>query len=101
MKNNRDSGYSLDPSVRRDESELFGWVAAELEQRTDLSSFDARGTLSLALKVAGFLTRDVGRNELSQTLQSVLPGELRARGIKDAADVCTAIDSLLPTPDLV
>ena len=84
----------LSPETRRraNESELFARVAAELEERTKLNSLEARGTLSLALKVAGFLSRDIGVAELSQALNTVLPGELRARGVTDAVEVCEAID---------
>ena len=84
----------LSPETRRraNESELFTRVAAELEEGTKLNSLEARGTLSLALKVAGFLSRDIGVAELSQTLSTVLPGELRALGVTDATEVCTEIE---------
>ena len=74
------------------ESELFARVAEQLQQRTKLDTLEARGTLSIALKVAGFLPRDVGLEELSRTPNTLLPGELRARGVTDASEVCAAID---------
>ncbi len=80
---------------RSSESELFAQVAAELQRRTKLNDLEARGTLSLALKVAGHLTRDVGPSELLQTVSTVLSGELRSRGVDDAGEVCAAIESLL------
>jgi hypothetical protein len=87
----------LNPEDRRrsNEPELFAQVSVALEQRSKLSSLESRGTLAIALKVAGHLTRDVGAVELLQTVQGVLPGELKARGVKDAVEVCAAIESML------
>ena len=100
MGSDRYNYLSREDRRRTNESELFARVAEQLQQRTKLDTLEARGTLSIALKVAGFLTRDVGLEELSQALNSVLPGELRARGVKDAAEVCAAIELLLTEQDL-
>jgi len=90
--------YSREERLRPNESELFARVAEDLAQQTKLNALEARGTLSIALKVAGFLTRDVDAKELSLTLSTVLRGELRARGVKDAAEVCEAIELSLNVP---
>jgi hypothetical protein len=93
-----DDGFNyLNPEDRRrpNESELFGRVAVALEQKTKLSALEARGTLAIALKVAGFLSRDVGMDELLQTVQTVLPGELRVRGVAEAEGVCSEIAAQL------
>jgi len=80
---------------RANESKLFEFVAAEIEARAKLNSLQARGTLSLALKLCGCQSRNVGRDELSMTLNEALPGELGSRGVSDAAEICATIDTVL------
>lgn len=87
----------LNPEDRRrsNESELFARVAAELENRTDLSGLEARGTLAIALKIAGYMTREVGAPELLATVRSVLAGELRVRGVEGEAEICSDVAAML------
>jgi hypothetical protein len=66
-----------------------------VEARTSLDGLEARGTLGLALKVAGFLTRDVGRDDLALTLRTIMPGELRARGVENAERICEEVRAAL------
>ena len=67
------SYLSPEDRIRPNESEPFRKAAAELEARTKLSAMESRGTLSLALKISGFLNRDVDRDALKLTIRSVLP----------------------------
>lgn len=70
---------------------IFERVADALEQGTDLSQLEARGTLRLALKQAGLEARDVTGAQMAVVLDQVLPGELHARGIERGTDVCGRI----------
>jgi hypothetical protein len=81
--------------MRQIESSLFRGVASALEALTDLSALEARGTLSLALKAAGFSSRDVGSDELELALSDVVPAELKARGITDADQICEQVRSTI------
>jgi len=87
----------LNPEDRRrsNESDLFARVAFELENRTDLSGLEARGTLAIALKIAGYMSRDVGAPELLATVRTVLAGELRVRGVKGETEVCSDVVAML------
>jgi len=69
----------------------FDWVCSELERRTSLDRLEARGTVRLALKQAGLDSRSLTPEQLEVVLEKVMPGELAARGVADAADVCRAL----------
>ena len=72
-------GYNyLSPEERRrpNESELFARVAAELEQHTKLNSLEARGTLSLALKVHHLTPRLWKQHFAHDPLRSMLDRSL-------------------------
>jgi hypothetical protein len=60
----------------------------ELEAGTSLDRLEARGTVRLALKQAGLDPRSVTAEQLGVVLEKVLPGELAARGVADAAALC-------------
>jgi hypothetical protein len=69
------------------DSAAFEWVCKELEQSTSLDRLEARGTVRLTLKQAGLETRTVTPEQLAVAVRKLLPAELRARGIDEAA-VC-------------
>jgi hypothetical protein len=68
---------------------VFDFVADELEKRTDLEKLEARGTIRLALKAAGFNPREVSPEQMAVVLEQVMPGELRPRGIDDPDSLCS------------
>ena len=78
-------------------AEIFELVAEELERRTDLAKLEARGTVRLALKQAGLDARSVTAEQMEVTLQRVMPGEMRSRGIEDPEATCEAILTALKT----
>ena len=70
---------------------LFDFVANLLEQRTDLDGLEARGTLRIALRQAGFEAKSLAPHGVLATLEQVLPAELAARAVADPHDVCAAL----------
>jgi hypothetical protein len=79
---------------------IFDFVAGELERRTDLARLEARGTVRLALKEAGLDARGVTREQMLVTLEKILPGEIRTRGVEQPDPVCEAICSALKSATL-
>jgi hypothetical protein len=67
---------------------LFDHACASLEELTQLSRLEARGTMRIALKEAGLDPASVRAAELSVVAERVLPGELVARGVADAESIC-------------
>ncbi len=67
---------------------VFDFVADELEKRSDLEKLEARGTIRLALKSAGFNPREVSPEQMAVVLEQVMPGELRPRGVDDPDRLC-------------
>ena len=79
--------------------ELFDFAAERLEHHTSLDRLEARGTLRIALKVAGLPAKSVNAAQLCVVLEKVMPKELETRGVSDAAVVCSAvIDDLMNSP---
>lgn len=70
------------------DSEAFGKACASLEELTDLSRLEARGTIRIALKQAGLKAVSVRASEMVVVVRAVLPGELVARGVPDTEAVC-------------
>ena len=70
------------------ESAAFNLVCASLERLTSLSGIEARGTVRLALKEAGFDAREVSARQMYLVLKRILPGELRSRGVQNTDAVC-------------
>lgn len=70
------------------ESAAFNLVCSSLERLTSLSNLEARGTVRLALKEAGFDAREVSARQMYLVLKRVLPGELRSRGVQNTDTVC-------------
>jgi hypothetical protein len=74
---------------------IFDFVSDELERLTSLEKLEARGTVRLALKAAGLDARTVTTTQMVATLEKVMPGEMRARGIADADQVCRTVVTAL------
>ena len=70
---------------------LFEFVAAALEQATELAKLEARGTVRIALKEAGLEPRTVTPEQMAVMLTRTMPKELQARGIDRADEVCQGI----------
>lgn len=70
---------------------IFDFVSDELVRLTRLEKLEARGTVRLALKAAGLDVRTVTTPQMVATLQKVMPGEIRARGVEDGDQVCRTI----------
>lgn len=74
---------------------VFDFVAEELEKRSDLEKLEARGTIRLALKAAGFNPREVTSDQMAVVLQQVMPDELRPRGIDAPEAICGELARLV------
>jgi hypothetical protein len=78
---------------------LFNRVAERLKHHTGLSRIEARGTLRIALKIAGLTAKSVTAGQLCVVFEKVMPDELKLRGVSDAATICSAvIDDLVNSP---
>ena len=80
---------------------IFDSAAERLESHSDLDRLEARGTLRIALKLAGLAADSVTPSQLCVVFEKVMPGELEKRGVSDAAAVCSAVVTDLmnsPTP---
>lgn len=81
------------------DASAFDWVCDELERLTDLDRLETRGTVRLALRRAGLEAKTVTSDEMAVVLERVLPGELAARAIEDAASICENLSASLPRAD--
>jgi hypothetical protein len=79
------------------ESPLFEKACDALERATHLSQIEARGTLRIALKGAGYEAGSVNRPQLLAVVFHSLPQELVARGLRDVQKICDEIASQLAT----
>lgn len=73
----------------------FDLACDVLESESSLDRLEARGTVRLALKAAGLDSRGVTPDQMRVVVESVLPGELQARGVADGDRVCTALKGKL------
>jgi hypothetical protein len=84
---------------------LFDIAAERLEESTDMDRLAARGTLRLALKEAGLDAQNLSVVQLRAVFEKLMPRELEARGVSNAAATCTAVmndvASAASTADLV
>ncbi|MFK7894720.1 MAG: hypothetical protein AB8G23_02730 [Myxococcota bacterium] len=76
-------------------SPIFTQACSQLEETTDLSTIEARGTVRLALKSAGLEAASVTLEQMTVVLTRVMPEELAARGVDDPAAVSASIASAL------
>jgi hypothetical protein len=83
---------------------LFDVAAERLEESSDMDRLEARGTLRLALKDAGLDVQNLTIPQLQAVFEKLMPRELEARGVTDAAATCKAamndIASAVSTADL-
>ncbi len=80
---------------------LFDLAAERLERHTGFDRLEARGTLRIALKIAGLTAKSVTAGALCVVFEKVMPDELEKRGVSDAAVACNAvIDNLVNSPTL-
>lgn len=70
------------------DSPAFSWLCQELERATCLDRLEARGTVRLALKGAGLEAAAVLPDQIKVVIERLLPGELAARGVENAVEVC-------------
>ena len=74
---------------------LFEFIAAQIEERTELDKLEARGTLRIALKEAGLEVRGVTGEQVAVMLATTMPKELVARGVEGADELCRGLVSAL------
>ena len=74
----------------------FEWLCDELEARTSLKRIEARGTVRLTLKKAGFSPKSVSARELRVVVRKLLAPELAARRIDNAKALCDEIAHDMP-----
>jgi PleD family two-component response regulator len=75
------------------ELNAFDYACATLEELTEFSRLESRGTMRIALKEAGLDPASVRAADLSVVAQKVLPHELAARGVADAESICERLRS--------
>ena len=70
---------------------LFDIAAERLEETSDMDRLEARGTLRLAVKEAGLDVQNLTIPQLQAVFEKLMPRELEARGVADAAATCNAV----------
>jgi hypothetical protein len=70
------------------DSPAFCWVCDELEKVTSLNRLEARGTVRLTLKEAGFEPGAVNRVQMRTILERMMPTKLESQGIEGASSLC-------------
>jgi hypothetical protein len=73
------------------DSAAFEAACACLEQASSLNNLEARGTIRIALKEAGFDAKTATPQVLGTVVRRLLPAELRSRRIADPEAICTKI----------
>jgi hypothetical protein len=79
---------------------VFYWVCDELEKATSLNRLEARGTVRLAMKQAGFEPSSVDSKQMQTILEKLMPAELESRGIDEAAALCSKLAGALASAEL-
>ena len=82
------------------DSPIFDWICRELEQRTEFSGIETRGTVRIALKKSGLEAATITAAQMQVVVKRVLPEELRRRGQDDGQAVCDGIASRLKDQNL-
>jgi hypothetical protein len=70
------------------DSPVFDWVCSQVEQATEFSAIEARGTVRIALKKSGVTAADVTAAQMQIVIKRVLPDELTRRGCDEASRAC-------------
>ena len=73
------------------DSEAFNQACTLLEELTEFSRLEARGTIRLALKQGGLSPACVVASELLVVVRAILPNELVTRGVPEAEATCEKI----------
>lgn len=73
------------------ESAAFEAACACLETSSSLTKLEARGTIRIALKEAGFEAKTATPQVLGAVVRRVLPAELRSLRVSDPEAICTKI----------
>lgn len=73
------------------DSPSFELACEVLERDSTLDRLEARGTMRLTLKAAGLNPQDVTPDQMGVVVDSLLPAELRSRGIENGEGVCAAL----------
>lgn len=76
-------------------STIFDFVSQEIERRSDLGRLEARGTVRIALKEAGFEVNAITTRQMSVVLERVMPNALTSRGVPDAERMCAVLATAL------
>jgi hypothetical protein len=74
------------------DSEAFDKACALLEDETELSRLEARGTIRIALKQSGLSPASVVASELLVVVREILPKELVLRGIDHVEEACSKLE---------
>ena len=83
-------------------TDLFDLAAEKLERTTDMDRLAARGTLRIALKEAGLDAHKLTLPQLRAVFERLMPKELDARGVSDAAATCeAAMDEIARSADAI
>ena len=72
-------------------SAVFDFIASEIEKRTGLGKLEARGTVRLTLKEAGFDAGSITAKQLAVVLEKLMPRALTDLGVEDAAGICATL----------
>src|SRR5687768_1394780 len=73
------------------DSAAFEAACACLEKSSSLTNLEARGTIRLALKAAGFEAKTASPQVVGAVVRRLLPAELRSRRVDDPEAICTKI----------
>ena len=73
------------------DSPAFAFACDELERLTKLTREEARGTVRLALRDAGFTATAVGAREMKVVFERLMPKELASRRIEGGDQLCAEI----------
>jgi hypothetical protein len=73
------------------DSAAFAFACGELERLTKLTREEARGTVRLALRDAGFSASAIGAREMKVVFERLMPKELASRRIEGGDQLCAEI----------
>lgn len=83
-------------------TDLFDLAAEKLEAGTEMDRLTARGTLRIGLKGAGLDANQLTIPQLQAVFEKLMPKELDARGVSDAAAACrTVMDEIAGSADAI
>ena len=82
------------------DSPAFVWTCEELERCSDLNRIEARGTVRIALKEAGFESRGVQPDQMRVVIEKLLPAELSTRGIEGSDSICAQLAAGMDSLDV-